>query len=273
MNIETNLEYEAATRAGLWDKTMAVQTMAIIQRERQADRDRRFRYVVLAAAMLMATIIATCSACGGSAKEPAWPEPVAAPTRTPDQQDESAVRIESACVAGDVFAGGGTLKVEGKYGSGVVLATDTVLTVAHVVACDGARIVHVVTKSGVKYEAQVAHFDASRDYARLRVRGLAAVGTARIGSYVQGEEACIAAAHPYRGRACGKFLRRDWIELGNGTVDLWTSARVVPGNSGSGIYNAAGELVGLATNKIPCITDPWRDDCGGLGTSLAGRVK
>lgn len=271
----TKLEYEAALRAGLWQRDMAPEALNICQRQIAADRNRRFWYVAATLATLVALVFATCS-CASSAppkvEKPTVEEHTSTP-RTEEQQDVSAVRIQSACVTGDAFAGRAALEIGGGIGSGVVLSTGVVITAAHVVECDGARLVHVVTREGTKYAAEVAYVDATRDYARLKVRGLAAVSSVVLAPTHVGDSVCVVAAHPFRQRQCGTIQRIEWKKLPNGIVDLWSTARIVPGNSGSGIYNDKGELVGLATNKIPCVTDPWRDDCGGLGTSLAGRIQ
>src|SRR5262249_34834377 len=60
----------------------------------------------------------------------------------------------------------------------------------------------------------------------------------------------------------GKLLRRDTHHTPAGVYDLlFTDLPVIPGDSGSGLYNARGQLVGL---------NPWNhsEDGGARGISL-----
>lgn len=252
------------------DRLDAAIKLADLENERLNRRARLF--TVIGSWLVLIALAMFCTCCGASSS-PVYPDQHASKPRTAAEQTESAVKIELACVAGDAFSGSRALSINMGAGSGVIIATGSVLTVAHVVECDGASLIHVVTASGSKYEATVLVLDKSRDYARLSVPGIHAVNSAVIGAVKPGDDVCVVPAHPYRSTSCGKLVKRQWQHVENGIVDLWSTARTVPGNSGSAMYNAAGELVGLATNKLPCITDPWADDCGGLATSLAGRVR
>ncbi len=239
--------------------------------ERRMDRRARL-FSVIGSWLVLIALAMFCTCCGRSSGS-TLPETHASAPRTLEQAAESAVRVERACVDGDAFSGARTLNVQMGIGSGVVIATGSVITVAHVVECDGVALIHVVTASGTKYPATVLVIDKSRDYARLRVPGLHAVSSAVFAKASVGDDVCTFTAWPYVGKSCGKITKIEWQRVENGIVDLWSTARTVPGNSGSGMYNARGELVGLASNKLPCITDAWRDDCGGLATSLFGRVR
>lgn len=189
--------------------------------------------------------------------------------RNPLEQNAASVRIEIACVTGDAFTG--SLSLSGAYGSGVVISNGTVLTAHHVVRCAGVSIINVIDADGRKWPANVEHSDSSRDFARLHVPGMLTNKPAHIVPPKVGDWVCLATAFPVRGSSCGSVLTvHEFDTPDNGTVDFEFDAVIVSGNSGSGIYNSAGDLVGLGTNSRGCLI---AGECGGLGSSLAGRFE
>ncbi len=140
-------------------------------------------------------------------------------------------------------------------GSGVVITADGyVITNNHVI--EGASTVTVTTTDGTKYPAEVIGFDAESDLAVLKVEAEnltpAVVGDST--KLVVGEEV-IAIGNPL-GSLGGTVtngiisaLARQVTIDGTQMTLLQTNAAVNPGNSGGGLFNLAGELVGIVNAK------------------------
>lgn len=140
-------------------------------------------------------------------------------------------------------------------GSGVVLTEDGyIVTNRHVI--DGASTVKVRLNNGQTYPAAVTGKDAKTDLAVLKIdaEGLTAAKLAdssqtRVGDFV------IAIGNPL-GELGGTVTEGIVSSLGREiTIDgqtmtlLQTSAAVNPGNSGGGLFNLDGELVGVVSAK------------------------
>ena len=140
-------------------------------------------------------------------------------------------------------------------GSGVVLTEDGyIVTNRHVI--DGAGTVKVRLNNGQTYPAAVTGKDAKTDLAVLKIEAegltaakLADSSQARVGDFV------IAIGNPL-GELGGTVTEGIVSALGREiTIDgqamtlLQTSAAVNPGNSGGGLFNLEGELVGVVSAK------------------------
>lgn len=140
-------------------------------------------------------------------------------------------------------------------GSGVILTEDGyIVTNRHVV--DGAGTVKVRLNNGQAYSATVTGKDAKTDLAVLKIdaEGLTAArladsSKARVGDFV------IAIGNPL-GELGGTVTNGIISALGREiTIDgqamtlLQTSVAVNPGNSGGGLFNLDGELVGIVSAK------------------------
>jgi len=152
-----------------------------------------------------------------------------------------------------------TVKVEGvacmyeRDGSGFAIGPDVVMTNAHVVA--GETRTTVIRPDGRRLRAQIAVFDPVRDLALLQVPGLGQVplplATGRIGT------AAAVFGHP-GGQASLRVspvaIRQQLNALGQDLYGLGVTRRTVyvlaaelePGDSGGGLVNAEGEVVGVA---------------------------
>lgn len=169
-------------------------------------------------------------------------------------QYESAVAIMVACEDGSI--GGG---------SGVLIDTRTVLTAHHVVDCDGLYLVEAVDGSTVM--AMRSRVAESHDLAWLRLATDLEIEPARLGKVPGlGETVCAASAVPQRARHCGEVQPGGSRDADG---DLYFAALVQPGNSGGGVYNVNGELVGIVTHLSLCTNRQW---CGGRATTLEGRL-
>lgn len=195
-------------------------------------------------AVVCSLILALCSSC-------AVPK-VIGQTRGPVTQGALSARVEVACVQGDMTKG--RFAVAFKYGSATMLSGVDALTARHVVDCESnARVVAVVSTMPDGTEkrtvAEVAAEDPAHDVARLKLR--ASVGDVRapaLGAVKLGDEVCMLWDAPLpRGRRCGRVLRRE-----DDAGDTVHDAPAMPGNSGGGVYDRAGRLVGVTINRHWC---------------------
>lgn len=188
--------------------------------------------------------------------------------RTLAEQQANTIIVERVCVFGDPLSVKG-LEATGGVGSGVMIADGSALTALHVVYCpaQSATILHVTTLDGVKHWATVAAVNSANDIARINVEGVRVSGAVAYGAPEVGSAVCFLAAFPSRIQSCGHVVGVHPVKTqDNGMIDVWNSARTVAGNSGAGMYDRRGYLIGLVTNRMTC------EGCGGLATSLIGRV-
>ena len=141
-------------------------------------------------------------------------------------------------------------------GSGVILTADGyIATCAHVV--DKANTVKVTLNDDTEYEAKVVGTDSRNDLAIIKIEatGLipAAIGdasTLTVGSDV------IAIGNPLgelRGTATAGIISATnrTIEVEGTTMTLiQTDAAISPGNSGGGLFDANGKLIGIVNAKV-----------------------
>lgn len=152
-----------------------------------------------------------------------------------------------------------TVQVEGiacrfeRDGSGFTVAPDLVVTSAHVVA--GQQRTMVVRPDGRRLRAQVAVFDPVRDLALLQVPGLGQaplpLADGKVGTTVA------VFGHP-KGQADLEIspaaIRQQVNALGPDLYELGVTRRAVyvlaaelaPGDSGAGLVDADGQVVGVA---------------------------
>jgi len=157
-----------------------------------------------------------------------------------------------------------TVKVEGtacrskRDGSGFSVAPDLVVTNAHVVA--GQDETAVVRPDGARLAATAVAFDPDRDLALLSVPGLGqaplAIAAGEVGTTVavfghpggQSDIEVSPASIRRQVRAIGRGL------YGSGVVRRSVyvlAADLAPGDSGAGLVNAQGEVVGVAFAIAP----------------------
>lgn len=182
------------------------------------------------------------AACGAQLPKP----------RTVKQQRETAVSIFTFCPD------------EQGWGSGVLLDGRHVLTAAHVVHC-GMPILRVETRAGDVRMMHPLKVDWENDLALIvidddELRFPYPVPGAVIGPRPpEGEVVCLESGRPDRARQCGEVL-----EYGRGAGNMAHRALTVPGNSGGGVYDESGRLVGIVTHWHRCGVMP----CGGLASTL-----
>ena len=164
----------------------------------------------------------------------------------------SVVEVTTEQVTMNAFLG---QYVESGAGSGVIISADGyIITNNHVIS--GASTIKVTTSDGTQYDATVIGADSQTDIAVLKIdaSGLTAavIGdseTLAVGDYV------IAVGNPL-GTLGGTVtdgiisaLDRGVTVNGQNMTLLQTNAAVSPGNSGGGLFNANGELVGVVNAK------------------------
>ncbi|MBQ7010665.1 MAG: trypsin-like peptidase domain-containing protein [Clostridia bacterium] len=145
--------------------------------------------------------------------------------------------------------------VTGGAGSGVIISSDgLILTNYHVIA--GATKIVARLSDGTEYEAVITGSDAETDIALLKINatGLKFATMGNSDALVVGQEV-VAIGNPL-GELGGSVtngivsaLDRE-VEIEGEVMNLLqTNAAVNPGNSGGGLFNLAGELVGVVNAK------------------------
>lgn len=179
----------------------------------------------------------------------------------------SVVVVTTEQVVTDNYFWGGQQVLSGA-GSGVILTTDGyIVTNNHVV--EGAQQVTVTLADDSTYNATVVGTDSESDIALLKIdaTGLtpAVLGDS---DTVQVGEAVIAVGNPM-GTLGGTVtdgiisaLNRDISVEGNEMTLMQTSAAISPGNSGGGLFNTNGELIGIVNAKYS------DEDAEGLGFAI-----
>ncbi len=165
------------------------------------------------------------------------------------QAADSVVEITTGSVS---YAG---QLVQTGAGSGVILSTDGyIVTNNHVV--EGAASITVRTRNGDTYTAELVGVDEKTDLAVLKIdaSGLTPAVFGDSDQLVVGETA-VAIGNPL-GELGGTVtsgiisaLSRDMTIDGQTMTLLQTSAAINPGNSGGGLFNSAGELIGIVNAK------------------------
>ncbi|MEG0823227.1 MAG: trypsin-like peptidase domain-containing protein [Erysipelotrichaceae bacterium] len=166
--------------------------------------------------------------------------------------DKSVVEITTESVSHSSFMSD---YVSEGAGSGVIVTEDGyIATNNHVI--DNAKSVVVTTKDGKSYDAKIIGTDAQTDLALLKIegKGLTAAKYGDSDKLAVGETA-IAIGNPL-GRLGGTVTsgiisaKDREINVANQTMHLLqTSAPLNPGNSGGGLFNTKGELIGIVNAK------------------------
>ena len=165
---------------------------------------------------------------------------------------DSVVEITTSQVTTNPFWGN---YVTSGAGSGVVVSADGyIITNNHVI--EGATSVTVRLTSGAEYEAIVVGGDADSDIAVLKIEAteLRAAVLGKSSALKVGQDV-VAIGNPL-GELGGTVtngiisaMDRSVIVDGYPMTLLQTNAAINPGNSGGGLFNMAGELIGIVNAK------------------------
>lgn len=130
-------------------------------------------------------------------------------------------------------------------GSGVIVSESLVLTAYHVADCGGESLIAVETLSGILVMATLGNFDPDSDVASLvLLEPIPGHGVTLAPPPPVGHVVCSEAAIPTRARKCGKVI---WLAAKPAQNDIRNGMHVEGGNSGSGVYDQLGRLVGIVT--------------------------
>ncbi len=140
-------------------------------------------------------------------------------------------------------------------GSGVIISTDGyIITNAHVI--EGAQQIKVTLSDKTEHVAQVVGEDATTDLAVLKIDATnLPAATLGSSSNLSVGDFAMAVGNPL-GTLGGTVtdgiisaLDREIYVEGQELTLLQTNAAVSPGNSGGGLFNSRGELIGIVTAK------------------------
>lgn len=137
-----------------------------------------------------------------------------------------------------------------RRGSGVVVGPGSVLTARHVVECPGGfpATVQVALLDGREFVTTLKLPPGDRDVAKLTVHGTPFDrAVPRFGHVELDSEVCAATAVPSRARPCGRVQSVD-----PGTLEVIADLVGDFGNSGSGVWDTRGRLVGILVKIMQC---------------------
>ena len=145
--------------------------------------------------------------------------------------------------------------VQSGAGSGVIISQDGyILTCAHVVS--GATSIKVQLSTGDSYDATVVGSDSTSDVAVIKIdaTGLTPAVIGNSDALAVGETV-VAVGNPLGTLSNSvtdgiiSALNREVTVEDNDMTLLQTDASISPGNSGGGLFNANGELIGVVNAK------------------------
>lgn len=140
-------------------------------------------------------------------------------------------------------------------GSGIILTSDGyIVTCKHVV--DGVDTIKVILNNDQEYEAKLVGSDSRSDLAVLKIdaSGLTPATLGDSDMLTVGEDV-IAIGNPLgelRGTATSGIVSALSREVTVGSIKMslvQTDAAISPGNSGGGLFNASGSLIGIVNAK------------------------
>lgn len=165
---------------------------------------------------------------------------------------DTVVEITTTNVVTDRFYG---QYITSGAGSGVIISENGyIITNHHVI--DGARTITVRLTDGSEFSAKLVGSDADTDIAVLKIQatGLSYAVMGSSASLVVGQEV-VAIGNPL-GSLGGTVtdgiisaLDRTVVVDGHKMTLMQTNAAINPGNSGGGLFNRAGELIGIVNAK------------------------
>lgn len=205
---------------------------------------QRLQFALALTLIGLVALVATCGACVSESF----------PSRSAKARSDAAVFITAFCEDGRSW-----------HGSGAIVSSTMVLTAFHVVNCQGPGNFTVDPGDGRKRVARVESALPQIDTARLIVDGDLSPWATKvvIGPRPQiGEEVCEATGWPRWTYRCG-LIQPQREEGGQFRFEFMTEH----GNSGAGIYDHNGRLVGVVSEWRSC---EGGVDCGGTAYPLQG---
>lgn len=196
-------------------------------------------------------VIATFVSCIACVRNLPSPTPPPGVGRTLQEQVTSSAEMRIACEA----LKPGTTRVQ--YGSLVMVNSTLALTALHVVRCatkdPDTEIVRYTEPLKIEanlggnwYEVLVEWQVPDQDIAVLKTPSTNAQAAAFGELPALGQTACAAPSYPYAALRCGMVQP----PIPEGTL---IDTVVEPGNSGAGVYDASGRLVGIISQVRMCM--------------------
>lgn len=224
-------------------------------------QNHSWTYGMLAGMLLwLFVVIATCSSCAMTQMH------ANGLPRAPQAQLGSTYLITTWCVDDATYPAIGLGR---QSGSAVMVDAHHLLTALHVVQCDagGSPAVTVTSSNGMRFNAHVQREWEQKDIAQLYVHFELPGLSAQIGAVPPpGAGLCAHVAYPGFGATCGEAVS---VSPDRPDSDVEMTMPIQHGNSGGGVYDSAGRLVGIVTRLVPCATS-LTESCGGRMSSLAG---
>lgn len=171
-----------------------------------------------------------------------------------DTVSPTVVEITTESIVTDSYFWGGNYVTSGA-GSGVIISADGIIITNHHVV-NGANTITVRTSDGAEYPARVLGSDSETDIAVIKIGGenlpFALLGNSD--NISVGQEV-LAVGNPL-GNLGGTVtngiisaISREVTIDGIAMTLIQTNAEVNPGNSGGGLFNMYGELIGIVNAK------------------------
>ncbi len=178
---------------------------------------------------------------------PTPPEPQ---LRTPGLQEKMRAKITVSC---DAF---GDDTVERRSGSGVIVSDWQVLTALHVVDCPNIPIIHVLTDRG-RWRFSPEKEWRSVDVARIQMASADDLGGGIVPPTLSEkglrvwDAVYIQTASPRSTEVIGQVMDSGFGGSGYGGTYFSYRAGTEHGNSGSGVYDTTGNLIGVHIGRTP----------------------
>jgi S1-C subfamily serine protease len=190
--------------------------------------------------------------------------------RSPVAQHRAAVLVQVSCSMVDIFEAQKEFPnpvlttIEWRppsAASGVMISDDNVLTSAHVVECPDIPTIWVTLSNGTRHRMDAIRIDRKADVAMLRTHvnwpfwhGVAPPILGAFEYTADGAISCAEVVRPHRARNCGESVTPSSFTFTGG-----------PGNSGAGVYDPDGRLIGIvagpahthAGTRISTIPEGW----------------
>lgn len=144
------------------------------------------------------------------------------------------------------------VKCEGRtwFGSGYVVDTETILTAGHVLACDSKPRLFLLFPGSIPVEVTESNTLVIPELDIGAIQYLNDKPEKMLSGVLPevGERVCFYPAYPERGQKCGEVL----ISL-PGDGGIYVTNNIVPGNSGSVVFNSKDEVVGVVVTYNPIL--------------------
>jgi S1-C subfamily serine protease len=161
--------------------------------------------------------------------------------RTVEEQELSAAKLHVSC------GPPGTDQTDRMlHGSAVIVSELRALTAAHVVGCtvNGAAL---ELADGRMVQVEIEAVSTQLDVARLVAKEPLGAPPLTVARVLEGDVVCVTSRSPAMARHCGEVVK---AEENGGLLEIVHRATTVSGNSGSGLYDRRGRLVGIVTRKV-----------------------